>query len=65
MGPGVDLDDVHAWATHEGLHFIDTSAKTGENVSELFEQVAGMVALIAGPTRLDLAKEAGRDDKCC
>ena len=44
LTPKVDLDKVQQFATENGLSYFATSAKTGENINNLFDAVALDVA---------------------
>jgi Ras-related protein Rab-5C len=36
----VEVDEAQAYADENGLHFVETSAKTATNVNELFYEIA-------------------------
>ena len=33
--------EAHAYATEHGLHFLETSAKSAQNVNEIFYEIGG------------------------
>jgi small GTP-binding protein len=47
----VDAAEAQAYATENGLLFMETSAKTAQNVNELFVQIARRLPKTPGPTQ--------------
>ena len=39
----VDLSQVNKWCAEKGIYFIQTSAKTGENVEQAFFTLAALI----------------------
>jgi len=67
----VELEEAQAYATENGLFFIETSAKTAQNVNELFYDIAKRV-LKARPEKSNpglllrsRSEEGGRFSSCC
>jgi GTPase SAR1 family protein len=64
LGCAVDIPAAREFAEQTGALFMETSAKTGENVKELFDQVA---ARLAGaelqPAGVDLLTDVKRENK--
>jgi Ras-related protein Rab-5C len=54
----VPREEAQAYATEAGLLFFETSAKTGENIVELFTEIGeSLFATCCGPTQLYHSKE--------
>lgn len=66
----VEQEEAQAYATENGLFFIETSAKTAQNVNELFYDIAKRV-LKARPEKStglllgNRSEERGRFSSCC
>nr|ABR17422.1 unknown [Picea sitchensis] len=67
----VELEEAQAYATENGLFFIETSAKTAQNVNELFYDIAKRV-LKARPDKStpglllgNRSEEGSRFSSCC
>jgi small GTP-binding protein len=65
-----DVEEAREFAAGEGLCYMETSAKTGQNVNELFVQIAKMVPTFPGggehdPVELEKAKNEPADGGCC
>ena len=49
MKPEFDLEKAKEFASSEGINYLETSAKTGENVNSLFHQIASLVPKLPPP----------------
>jgi Ras-related protein Rab-5C len=65
--PDVFLDDAKDFADNEGMAYIQTSAKTGDNVKELFNHVASLMEPSdpAQPAQLSFAQRLSEHGTCC
>lgn len=43
LGIQVDLKEVNKWCAEKGVYFIQTSAKTGENIEQAFFTLAAFI----------------------
>ena len=70
-GRQVETDEARTYAKTNNLLFFETSAKTGEQVTELFHSVAAKIAAAipegTGVTEISLSKAPGKDagGGCC
>ena len=59
----VDVTDAREFADSKGAVFMETSAKSGQNIEELFQQIAARVALMQAPARgIELLTTIEKDD---
>ena len=64
----VDPEEAKKFAADNGLNYIETSAKTGQNIQELFLQIASLVPKIpVDDNGVDLKENAKKKEekKCC
>ena len=66
----VERDEAEAYAAENGLFFMETSAKTAENVSELFHEIAVKLPRAAAPTNapgviLTSQNRGVKKSQCC
>jgi small GTP-binding protein len=67
----VDVEAARVFAEEQGLSYVETSAKTGQNVSELFVEVAKNIPQFPvggnenGGVELEKAKNEKGDGGCC
>lgn len=65
----VDLEKVKEFARNEDIEYIETSAKTGQNINDLFLRIAQKVPQLPTPDNtLDLTApppKQEKDKKCC
>jgi small GTP-binding protein len=64
--PAVSIAAIRQWASQQSLIYIHMSAKTGENVHELFEEIASRVPRRHGGPRSGIViGAASRERGCC
>ncbi|KAK8853932.1 GTP-binding protein of the rab [Tritrichomonas musculus] len=66
----VDAEKAKEYAQSKNMQYIETSAKTGQNIQELFVQIANLVPKIPADTStqgLDLTAQPSKEEKkkCC
>lgn len=50
------MNEVHAWAQDNNLIYLETSARTGENINELFNSIARQI-----PTQIQKHNDEGTE----
>jgi small GTP-binding protein len=61
----VDVEKVKDFASSEGLNYVETSAKTGQNVNELFIQVAKLLPQFPASDGVDVDDQTEKKNNCC
>jgi Ras-related protein Rab-5C len=65
MPTKVDVEKAKEFVNAEGLNYVETSAKTGQNVSELFVQVAKSMPQFPASDGLDIDEQTEPKGRCC
>jgi GTPase SAR1 family protein len=65
MPIAVHVKKVKDFASSEGLNYVKTSAKIGQNINELFIQVAKLLPKFPASDGVDIDDQTETKDRCC